>query len=308
MAFVWVAVVIVGLVVALFASRVAVDRAASLAAGTRIPPFVIGVTLLAIGTDLPEIANSIVASIADEGDLNVGDSIGSVATQVTLILGILPFVVGAFAVGAEQVVRISVVTVVALLAGAFLLSDGFLSRGDAAILFLAWIAGSILVWRGTDASEPALRVHYGHRFRQAAEALGALVAVGGGAGAAVWGFTELAELLGVPTYLLAFFAASIGTSLPELVVDITALRRGERDMAIGDVLGASFVDSTLSISAGPLIAPTAVTASLATRGSLVAAAAVAFVAVVLSRSRRHTRLTGLLLLGAYGAFYVVMLA
>jgi cation:H+ antiporter len=308
MAFVWMALIVGGLLVALFASRVAVDRAVALAAGTRVPPFVVGITLLAIGTDLPEIANSIVASIADQGDLNVGDSIGSAGTQVTLVLGLLPFVVGTFVVGARRVLRIGTVTVVALLGGAFLLADGFLSRGDAALLFVGWIVGSVVVWRDLPpGAEPAIQVRYADRWRQGLEALLALALVGAGAGGAVWGFTRIAELLDVPTYLLAFFAASIGTSLPELVVDITALRRGERDMAVGDVLGSSFVDSTLSIAAGPLLAPTAITASLAVRGSLAAAVAVALVVVVLARFREHNRWTGLLLLAIYGGFYAALL-
>ena len=308
MAFLWVALIIVGLAVALFSSRVAVDRAVALAARSRIPPFLIGITLLAIGTDLPEIANSIMASLAGEGDLNVGDSVGSAATQATLILGLMPILGGSMVVGAARVVRIGTVSVIALLGGAALVSDGYLSRLDAAILFTGWIVGSIVVWRGPEATEPVMQVQYGHRTRQAVEALVALALVGLGAAAAVKGFVELAALLDVPTYLLAFFVASIGTSLPELVVDVTALRRGERDMAVGGVLGATFVDSTLSIAAGPLIAPTAVTASLATRGSMAAAAAVIFVVLVLSRAKRHTWITGLLMIGAYAAFYVVLLA
>ena len=307
MVFAWVALIIVGLVIALVSSRVAVDRAVSLAARSRIPPFLIGITLLAIGTDLPEIANSIMASLAGEGDLNVGDSVGSAATQATLILGLMPLLGGAMVVGAARMVRIGTVSVIALLGGAVLFSDGHLGRADAAILFAGWVVGSVIVWRGTDVTEPAMQVRYGHRVRQAGEALLALGAVGLGAGAAVKGFIELAELLDVPSYLLAFFAASIGTSLPELVVDVTALRRGERDMAVGGVMGATFVDSTLSVAAGPLIAPTAVTADLAVRGSLTAAAAVMFVVLLLSRAKRHTRVTGILLLLAYAVFYVVLL-
>jgi cation:H+ antiporter len=304
----WVLALIVGLGVALFASRIAVDRAATLAHGSRLPPFVIGITLLAIGTDLPEIANSIAASLADHGDLNVGDSIGSAATQATLVLGLLPFFAGAFIVGPRRVVRIAAVSVVALLVGAWMMSDGYLSRLDALILILAWAGGSVIVWRDLPpGSEPVMPVRVGRRRTHAAVALLALGAVGAGAGGAVWGFINIAEELAVPEYLLAFFATSIGTSLPELVVDVTALRRGERDLAVGDVFGSSFVDATLSIGAGPLIAPTAVTASLAVPGSLLAAGAIAVVAIILTKRELLTRWVGLTILGIYGLFYVVLL-
>lgn len=61
---------------------------------SRIPPFVIGITLASIGTDLPEIANSIVASVTGHGDLNVGDAIGSATVQATLVHGLLPMIAG----------------------------------------------------------------------------------------------------------------------------------------------------------------------------------------------------------------------
>ena len=86
---------------------------------------------------------------------------------------------------------------------------------------------------------------------------------------------------------------------PELIVDITALRRGQRDLAIGDVFGSSLVDATLSIGIGPIVAPTFVDQALGVRGGLVALGAVLFVTVLLGLRRRHTRLTGVVLIGLY---------
>ena len=80
----WVAAVVVGLTVTVLGSREAVSDATDLARGTRLPPFFVGMTLLALGTDFPEIANSVVASATDNGDVNVGDSVGSSLTQLTL--------------------------------------------------------------------------------------------------------------------------------------------------------------------------------------------------------------------------------
>ena len=84
----------VGLTVALVASSRAVNEARELALGLGAPPFVVGFVLVAVGTDLPEIANSITAHLQGEGDINVGDSIGSVLTQYTLILGLIPLLAG----------------------------------------------------------------------------------------------------------------------------------------------------------------------------------------------------------------------
>lgn len=305
----WMAVLVIGFAVALVASRRAVIHASTLAFGLRVPPFLIGVTLLAIGTDLPEIANSIVASVTGHGDINVGDSIGSTVTQVTLILGLLPFFGGAFTAGRTRVMATGGLTVVALGVGVFLLRDGFLSRADGTLLVVAWVVSSIIVWRhAPPAAQPAITVPSRRKSRHALAALGYMALVGAGATAAVQAFVHLAETFSVPEYLMTFFAASIGTSLPELMVDVTALRRGERDLAVGDIFGSSLVDATLSIGIGPIFAPTPINSDLAVPGSLFAMAALAAVTLLLTVVPRHDWKTGIVLLGIYAAMYVVLLS
>lgn len=298
-----------GFAVTILASRRAVVDAAALAAGSRIPPFIVGITLLAIGTDLPEIANSIAASIAGHGDINVGDSVGSAVTQVSLVLGLLPILGGAFVVGRRRVARVGGATVGALVMGALLMTDGFLSRTDAVLLIVAWLLGSLLVWLDLPPeAQPSLQVEARHKLTRIVTALVSLAVVALGATAAVWGLATIAEELEVPEYLVAFFLASIGTSLPELVVDLTAIRAGQRDLAVGDALGSSLVDSTLSIAVGPLIAPVAVTTTLVVRGSLIAAGFIGIVVLLLSLRRRHDRVSGVALLALYALFYVAVIA
>lgn len=298
-----------GFLSAVLASRRAVVDTAELASGTRIPRFVIGFTLLALGTDLPEIANSIASSITGHGDLNVGDSVGSTATQVTLVLGLLPIVAGAsFVISRHRFARIGSFTVVALLMGAVLMLDGRISRVDALLLLGAWAVGSVLTFaKAPEGTQLDLPLSAPGKLAKMGTVLIALAVVGVGALAAVWGMTVLAEALSAPEYVIAFFGASIGTSLPELIVEFTALRQGQSELAIGDALGSSFVDATLSIGIGPLIAPVAVTASLAIRGSLAAAAAVAGVVLLLAVRRRHDWATGVVLVLIYLAFYVLFL-
>jgi cation:H+ antiporter len=305
----WIALLVIGFTVAFFASRRAVSHASALAFGLRVRPFLIGVTLLAIGTDLPEIANSIVASVSGHGDINVGDSIGSSVTQVTLILGLLPFLGGAFTAGPSRVLAIGSLTVVALGIGAFLMRDGYLSRADGTVLAIAWLISSFIVWRkAPPAAQPEVIVPSRRKSYHALATLGYMILVVAGATAAVQAFVKLAEAFSVPEYLMTFFIASIGTSLPELIVSVTALRRGERDLAIGDILGASLIDATLSIGIGPVIAPTLISSTLAVRGSLFAMAALATVTLLLSVVRRHDWKTGIVLLSVYALMYVALLA
>lgn len=307
MILVWAGVVLVGLTTAMLASRKAVEHASAVAFGTGIPPFVIGITLVSIGTDLPEIANSIIASVAGHGDLNVGDSVGSALAQITLVLGLLPFVAGRIVVGRARVLAPGIATLVALGVLSYLVSDDFLSRADGALLVLLWLVMSAVIWKTAPQSEPSLIVPTRRKSIHGVLALTSLGVIGVGAGAAVWAFIEIAEALGAPEFFFAFFGTAIGTSLPEMMVDITALRRGERDLAVGGVFGSSLVDSTLSVGIGPLIAPTVITGSLALRSIGSGLFAVSAVVLLLARTGRHTRVTGITLILIYVALYPVVL-
>lgn len=306
----WISVLVAGLALALFASSRTVRHAQALAAASRLPPFFLGVTLLAVGTDLPEIANSLVASFSGHGDLNAGDSIGSAVTQATLILGLLPILTHRFPFSRARVFLICTTCMVCLAGGALLMRDGDLSRVDGLVLVAGWIVGSAVIWRHLPShglETPSTRVE--DRWTEAAAAtLGYLVLVGAGAAAAVAAFARLSDLFGVPEYVLSFFVASIGTSLPELLVGVVALRAGQRGMALGDVLGATFMDSTLSIGIGPLLFPTAVTASLAVTGSITAVVVLGLVALIMALASRHNRLTGSALVALYLGVYYVMLS
>ena len=127
-------------------------------------------------------------------------------------------------------------------------------------------------------------VRHDGRLAQALVTLGALGLVARGATLAVHSLVRLAETVGVPEFLLAFFGASVGTSMPEILLDVTALRRGAPGIALGDALGSSMVDSTLSIGVGPAVAPADVTTRFAVVGSLYTLAAVATVGAVLASS------------------------
>lgn len=304
----WLVVLATGLLVAIFSSRWAVGHLTEFAAGTRIPPFVVGITLVSIGTDLPEIANSIVASVTGHGDINVGDSVGSAMVQSTLVLGLLPLIAGAFPIARGRVARIGGATIFALLVGAALMSDGYLSRLDAGVLIVGWVMGTVLVWRDLpEDAQPFIKGERERNLRHLGIAAFGLVLVGAGATTAIEALVRLAEVWEFPEYLIAFIVASVGTSLPELVVDITAVRRGQWDLAVGDALGSSFVDSTLSIAIGPLLIPISVTASIAVSGSLLAAAAIGVAVLTLTVRKQHDRLSGAILIATFLAVYAALL-
>jgi cation:H+ antiporter len=298
-----------GLGVAIVASDRAVSYTRALAAALGAPPFIVGVAIVSIGTDLPEIANSIAAHAAGEGDVNVGDSVGSTLTQYTFVLGLFPLVASTIAIERKQVTLVTVLTATGLGLTTLLVADGWLGHWEGAALISAWALFTFVVVKGLpgQAADDPPAVRHQRRVVQAGIVFGALGVVGLGATVAVRALVRLAELAGVPEFVLAFFGASLGTSSPEIAVDITALRRGAPAIALGDALGSSLVDATLSIGAGPLLFPAEVTPRLAVVGSVYSLVAVVAVGTVLGVRRRHDRASALVLLMLYALSYLVLL-
>ena len=298
-----------GLVVALLASSRAVDYTRALAAALGAPAFVVGVALVSLGTDLPEIANSIAAHLQGEGDVNVGDSVGSVLTQYTLVLGLFPLVMRVVPIGRREAGVVSVMTIAGLAITTVFVGNGWLGRWEGIVLVLAWAVFMAIVVRTVPAVVPdePPRVRHHRKIVQAGIVLVALGIVGLGATVAVRALVRMAELAGVPEFVIAFFGASLGTSAPEIVVDVTALLRGVPGIAVGDALGSSLVDSTLSIGVGPVVAPAEVTARLAIAGSLYSLGAVALVGSVLAARRKHDRRSGAFFVALYVLAYFVLI-
>jgi cation:H+ antiporter len=303
----WVALLAIGLAAAILGSRRAVTYASNIAYSFPVSPFIIGAVIVAIGTDLPEIANSFVGALRDEGDFAAGNATGSTITQMTLVLGILPLVGGAIAIEPGRIALPGSLMVGGLLMGAVFGADNQLTQLEGIVLVGFWIVSTVLIYRHTPvAGEPSM-VAYGQGLgRSVAGLLIALAVVGGGATAAVTAFLEIADRLNAPVFLVSFFAASFGSSLPELVVDITAVRRGERDLAVGDIFGSSLIDATLVLGIGPMIRTLSVDGNLVVVSGIVAAIIVAALTFALVRKRRHDWITGVALLLAYLALYPIL--
>jgi len=103
----WTILALIGLIAGLallaYSGEKAVEHSVSIALEWGLPPLLIGLLLVSLGTDLPEIINSIISSALGHGDINIGDSLGSVLTQMTLILGLTPFLGGKFKVKKKEI-------------------------------------------------------------------------------------------------------------------------------------------------------------------------------------------------------------
>jgi cation:H+ antiporter len=295
----WVAALACGLVVAAAASRRAGIHAMRASETAGVSAGVVGITVVAVGTDLPEIANSIVSALGGNGDVLVGDSAGSAFTQVTLVLAIL-CIASVIKTDRPSIAMLGGLTVVALVVVARFVDDGVFSRTEGLILVCAWVFGVA----ATYVVSPRGDRDKAHRTRDAAphaaKSLAWLALVAVASTVVVESFVRVTDDIGVPQLVASAVVLSLGTSLPELVVDLTALRRGAAALALGDLFGSSLLDATLAIGSGPALRATEVSSGAST-ACLIAAVGVAISTVIVMTRRRHHYPSAALLLMVYGA-------
>ena len=251
---------ILGIVLMTYSSDKAVEHSVKIASALRISPLMIGLILVSIGTDLPEIANSIAASALGHGDINVGDSLGSVLTQMTLVFGLIPFLGGIFKVKRKEIVVIGACEVLALIIAVSIVEKGYISRMNALFLVASWPI-FILIIRSAMAKNAKEKEHLVarndesnfHHLRHWVIAILGFIGVAVGAYVVIQSVITLSAVFHISEYHISFFVMAIGTSLPEVVVDLMAVRRKQYELAIGDAIGSCIVDAVFSIGIGPLL-------------------------------------------------------
>ena len=299
---------IIGLALLAISAEKAVAHSIGVATALKLSPLMIGLVVVSLGTDFPEIVNSIISSAMGHVDINVGDSFGSVLTQMTLVLGLLPFIGGAFKVKREEIAVMGACEVLAFIASVSMVEKGYISRMNAFFLVASWPL-LMLITRNMMKSPPSLnktnRKRWSHHLLLSV--LG-FIGVAGGAYITVQSVIALSATLSIPEYLVSFFIVAFGTSLPEIVVDLTAIRRKQYEIAIGDAIGSSIIDAGFSIGIGTLFFPGTVTASLAEKTGLYALMCSIVVVMILALRQKHDRKSGLLFIMLYALAYLAIFA
>jgi len=314
---------LLGLVLLVAGAEALVRGASRLALSFGIAPLVVGLTVVAFGTSAPELAVSVQSAVSGRADLALGNVIGSNILNILLILGMAALIVPLLV--ARQVVRqeVPVMLGVSLLLFALAL-DGRIGRGDGLVL-----AGLLLAYT-------AFLVHQSRRQHQGGDAglpegmgasspgwerhpAGQLLLIAAGLGALVLGATWLvdaavgfAQYLGVSELVIGLSIVAVGTSLPEVATSIIAALRGQRDIAVGNVVGSnvSKILGVLGVSA--IVSP----AGIAVAPSVLAFDLPVMIAVALTclpiffTGNLIARWEGGLFLGLYGAYmaYVLLAA
>ena len=262
---------IAGLVLLVAGAEVLVRGAAKLAAQFGIPPLIIGLTVVAFGTSAPETAVSVQAALNGSGDIAIGNVLGSNIANVLLILGVTSLV--APLIVSRQLIRLDVpIMIGASLVTYALAWDGSLSRLDGALLFSAVIAYTAFLIissrRATAAAtaddEFAKEFGLDETPKPYASLINAGLVVAGlvllvtGSNFLVEGAVSLARALGLSELVIGLTVIAIGTSLPELATSILAAIRGERDIAVGNIVGSNIFNLLCVLGLASLVSPNAI--------------------------------------------------
>jgi len=238
-----------------------------------MPPLVIGMVVVGFGTSAPELVVSAFAALQNNPGIALGNAYGSNITNIGLILGVTALINPVLVHSRVLRKELPILALVSLFAAGQLL-DGLVSRGDAVVL-LALFAG-LTVWsiaQGMTKTHDALEQEMEQELRVPSMTLRrALLWLLVGLGLLivssrilVWGAVEIAHRLGVSDLLIGLTIVAVGTSLPELASSIIASRKGEHDIALGNVLGSNLFNTLAVVGLAGVIHPMAVSREIVVR-------------------------------------------
>lgn len=256
---------VAGGVLLILGAELLVRGASRLAIAAGISPLVVGLTVVAFGTSSPELAVTVGAAHAGQADLALGNVVGSNIFNVLFILGISALI--APLVVAQQLVRLDVpLMIVASVLVMVLGLDGRIGRLDGLILFAGIVAYTLFLIRQSRRESAQVKAEYDRALdgekRRCSSWLLNLALIGVGLALLVLGARWLVEAavttattLGVSELVIGLTIVAAGTSLPEVATSVLASVRGERDIAVGNVVGSNLFNLLSVLGLGSLVAP-----------------------------------------------------
>lgn len=312
---------VLGLVALVVGAEAMVRGASRLAVSWGISPLVVGLTVVAFGTSAPEMAVSVGAALSGPSDLAIGNVVGSNIANVLLILGISALVAPLMV--DEQIIRQEIpIMIGASLVVVAMALDGHIGRIEAGLLFALVIAYTVFLVvqsrRASQATEDEFSSeiptsqwdrHWGV---QAALVIGGLALLVLGADWLVGAAVTFAKVMGVSDLVIGLTVVAVGTSMPEIATSLIAALRGQRDIAVGNVVGSNVFNLLAVLGAAGLVSASGLSIPDAARNfDLWVMLAVAFACLpILLTGREIARWEGGVFLGYYAAYllYLVLAA
>ncbi|GAA0646651.1 sodium:calcium antiporter [Salarchaeum japonicum] len=256
-----VALLVVGVAMLVFGGDRAVEGTSALARRYGVSTFFVGITVVAVGSSLPEIATAIYGSLYGAGDLVVGHIVGSATSQITLGIGVValvgPLVVSRGKVAAYGGGMLAAMTVMAALVA----TGGGVSHLEGVLAVALYVVFLAALYEHEDYGGLAERTSDTTRARAALRTVVGLALVVAGGHVLVSSGRALAVETGVPAYLVGV-VTGLGTTLPEITVAVLAVRRDREGIAVGTLLGSNITDPLFSLGVGAAVGGLAVSGNV----------------------------------------------
>lgn len=300
---------VVGFVLLMKGADWFVEGASKIADKFGIPQLVIGLTIVAMGTSLPEAAVSISAAVKGSAGITIGNVVGSNILNVLIILGLTAVIcaipVKKSTVKYEIPFTIGITVVLAVLG----LADNKISRWEGVILWALMIVYLLYLLKMAKSGEGMDDVPEAGKkdtlLKMILMVVVGIVMIVGGSDVTVDAATALATVFHMDERLIGLTIIALGTSLPELVTSVTAAVKGKTDIAIGNIVGSNIFNILFVVGTTALITPVEYSANFMV-DSIVVIAAVALLLVCVLPKRKLTRIGGALMLAGYAAYFVYL--
>lgn len=288
-----------------------ITGAASIARDLGVSTLVIGITIVGFGTSAPELLVSFIAALEGSREIGIGNAIGSNITNTTLILGASALAAPLFV--NPRVLRREIPKLLGFTAfAAALMADGSLDRVDGLILFSIFVFSLLAPFFSRSRPEDEVLGELGEEMPEPLPlrpailwTLGGLAALVASSWVLVWGASTAARALGVDEMVIGLTIVAVGTSLPELAASVAAARKGEHDIAVGNVFGSNMFNILAVLAMPGIVHPGETPELMMERDmSVLVAVTLLFVVLVLVGGRpwRLGRLRALVLLATYAAY------
>jgi cation:H+ antiporter len=257
--------ILAGLALLVGGAQALVRGASRMALALGISPLIVGLTIVAFGTSAPELSVSIRSCLAGKSSIVLGNVLGSNIYNVLFILGVCATITP-LAVS-PQLIRLDVPIMIACaVALPFLSLDDRLGRIDGSVLIAGLVAYTVFTIRQSRKERPAVSAEYEGQLRESLKPdrkvgvhilfmIGGLALLGVGSDLLVRGAVAIAQALKVSEVVIGMTIVTLGTTAPELSACLVAALKGERDIAVGNIVGSNIFNVLAVLGAGAIVAP-----------------------------------------------------
>ncbi len=241
----------------IFGADFIITQSERIALRFNISEFIIGATLIALGTSLPEMATSIAANLEGKPEIAVANAVGSNILNITLVLAVTLIITRCFVSKRDFFAKDSIWVLMPILIFLLMSIDGVISRFDAILLIILMIAYLIYLIQDsnrldTDYLKEDIKKPFSWLKSIALLTIGFILVVLG-AHFGVDSASSIAKSFGISQWVIGVILVSFGTSLPELVVSVSAVLKGKTEMAIGNIIGSNLANITMVIGVSALV-------------------------------------------------------